>query len=88
VAADECIRINKKELKIMNTQVELRELYHNILETERWHGDKKMVDYCMSQAAYIVKLTSGDITIIDKPRIEKHFCFGYSLNRHDKQSKE
>lgn len=39
--------------------------------------DTKMVDYCTKNAAYIVELNNGDYYVIDKPSIEKDFCYGY-----------
>lgn len=43
----------------------------------RWNGNKKMIDYCAKESAYIVELDDGDIMSIPKPRIETSFCFGY-----------
>ena len=39
--------------------------------------DTKMVDYCTKNAAYIVELNNGTYYVIDKPSIEKDFCYGY-----------
>ena len=61
----------------MKTQEQLKEMYRQI-QIERWHGDKKMVDYCVNKTAYIIERANGDIITIDKPSIEKSFCFGYS----------
>lgn len=58
-------------------------MYQEILENEVWKGDQKMVDYCLKEAAHIVELTNGDIIVIEKPRIETRFCFGYSDSRYD-----
>ena len=65
------------------TQKELKQLYAQILTTDVWHKDIKMVDYCVNKTAYIVELQNGDIIPIEKPRIEKDFCFGYSDSRYD-----
>lgn len=43
-----------------------------------WKNDNKMVDYELKKVNYIVPLNNGDYFIIDKPSIEKSFCFGYS----------
>lgn len=56
-------------------QKELKALYKQEA-TEYWQN-QKMIDYCMKKAAYIVELEDGEYTIIDRPEIEKHFCFGY-----------
>lgn len=66
----------------MKTQKELKELLKNILENEIWNSEK-MVNHCLKEVAYIVELENGDIIAIDKPRIEKDFCFGYSDSRYD-----
>jgi len=55
----------------------LYELYKNEM-IETWHNDQKMVDYELKKVNYIVPLNNGDYYIIEKPSIEKHFCFGYS----------
>lgn len=67
----------------MKTQKELKQIYSDILASEVWKGDSKMVDFCLKEAAYIVELTNGDIVVIEKPRIETRFCFGYSDSRYD-----
>ena len=43
-----------------------------------WKNNDKMVDYELKKVNYIVPLNNGDYFIIDKPTIEKSFCFGYS----------
>lgn len=43
-----------------------------------WHNDQRMIDYELKEANYIVPLNNGDYFVINKPRIEKDFCFGYS----------
>ena len=65
------------------TQKELKAMYSEILFSEVWNGNQRMVDHCLKEAAYIVELTSGDIVAIQKPRIQKDFCFGYSDSRYD-----
>ena len=46
---------------------------------QTWGKSDHMVDYCVKETAYIVALGDGDITTIDKPRIETRFCFGYGM---------
>ena len=67
----------------MATQKELKQRYAEILASEVWHNDQKMVDYCVKKTGYIVELENGDIIAIEKPSIEKNFCFGYSDSRYD-----
>ena len=67
----------------MKTQKELKAMYSEILANEVWKGNQKMIDFCLKEAAHIVELTNGDIIVIDKPRIETRFCFGYSDSRYD-----
>lgn len=67
----------------MASQKELKQRYAEILAADVWHNDQKMVDFCVKEAGYIVELENGDILAIEKPRIEKNFCFGYSDSRYD-----
>ena len=67
----------------MKTQKELKQRYAEILAADVWHNDQKMVDYCVKKAGYIVELENGDVVAIEKPSIEKNFCFGYSDSRYD-----
>ena len=68
---------------VMKNQKELKQRYAEILATDVWHNDQKMVDYCVKKAAYIVELENGDIVALEKPSIQKDFCFGYSDSRYD-----
>lgn len=70
----------------MATQQERKRLFQHILSSEVWKNDAHMVDYCVKKTAHIVELQSGDIVTIDRPRIEKDFCFGYSCSSHDTES--
>jgi len=63
-------------------QAKLREEYRAI-QARRWNNDEKMVNYCTDRVARFVRLKSGHILAIDKPRIETRFCFGYSDSRYD-----
>lgn len=37
-----------------------------------------LADYCVEQAAEVVKLSNGLLVGIDKKRVQTRFCFGYS----------
>jgi len=65
------------------TQKELRQLYVDILSRDIWPNDQKMIDFCLKQTAYIVELKTGEIIAIEKPAIQKDFCFGYSDSRYN-----
>lgn len=67
----------------MKSQKELKQKYAEILAADVWHNDQRMVDYCVKTAGHIVELENGDIVAIEKPSIEKNFCFGYSDSRYD-----
>lgn len=69
----------------MNNQKELKKRYAEILAADVWRNDQKMVDYCVKKASYIVELENGDIVAIEKPSIQKNFCFGYSDSRYDNE---
>lgn len=56
----------------------LKALYKE--EVSKVWKSPKMIDYCMKKVEYIIPLADGDITEIDKPSIETHFCFGYGQN--------
>ena len=68
------------------TMQERKQLFQHILSNEVWKNDTHMVDYCIKESAHIVELQNGDIVTIDRPRIEKDFCFGYSCSSHDTES--
>jgi hypothetical protein len=65
----------------MKDQKTLKEIYKvdmtNYWRKRNGEPDQKMVDYCMKKAAYIVELNNDSYYVIDKPDIEKDFCFGY-----------
>lgn len=67
-------------MKPTTTQKDLKEKYMQIIREEVWKGSSSMQKYAEKNAAYIVPLANGDITDIDKPRIETSFCFGYGQN--------
>lgn len=67
---------------IMKKQKDLKLMYEDILRSEVWK-DEKMVKHCLKEMGYIVGLENGDIIILEKPRIKKDFCFGYSDSSYD-----
>jgi len=68
--------------KYLQEQAKLREEYRAI-QAKRWNNDERMTNYCTNKVARFVRLKSGHILAIDKPRIETRFCFGYSDSRYD-----
>lgn len=63
----------------MKNQKELKEKYMNIIKTEVWQNDEHMQEYARKECEYVVELSNGNIIDIDKPRIEKNFCFGMGM---------
>lgn len=65
----------------MKDQKTLKEIYRKDMEgywrKRNGEPDQKMIDYCTKKAAYIVELNNDSYYVIDKPDIEKDFCFGY-----------
>lgn len=63
-------------------QKELRAKYEialqDVWKTIRGTVDEKMVKFCLSDTAVVVPLSEGRLVDINKPRIEKDFCFGWS----------
>lgn len=53
----------------MKTQKELKEMYHELLKNHFIESEK---------VSYIVELDDG-IHVIEKPYIQKDFCFGYGM---------
>ena len=58
----------------MKTQKELKEIYKNLIN-DVWQ-EESMRKYCINKAAYLMELENGEIVEIEKPSIQKHFCFG------------
>lgn len=71
-----------------NSQKGLKEKFNEIIRTEVWQ-DEHMQQYSIKESDYIVELSNGNIVSIDKPRIQKDFCFGYGAyaNYTDEQLK-
>lgn len=65
----------KNTLKNDPIQKALSAEYRQIME-QVWSGDAKMVDFCVKEVERYVPITGGFITL-EKPRIQKDFCFGY-----------
>ena len=65
------------------TQKELKTEYERILASEVWKGSPDMVSFCVKKAGHIVELIDGSIVVIEKPSIQKNFCFGYRDSRYD-----
>ena len=63
----------------MRTQKESKDLYMEIVKTEVWPKSPKMQEFARKQVGYIIELSSGKIICVDKPTIEKDFCFGYGM---------
>ena len=63
----------------MKTQKELKEKYVNIINDEVWQNDEHMQEYARKECEYVVELSNGNIIDIEKPRIEKNFCFGMGM---------
>ena len=63
----------------MKNQKELKEKYMNIIKTEVWQNSEHMQEYARKECEYVVELSNGNIIDIEKPRIEKNFCFGMGM---------
>ena len=61
---------------------EWTEMYQQDL-TKVWHGNQRMIKYCIGKTMDIVGLNGGRYFTIEKEKIEKNFCFGYSLSRSE-----
>lgn len=57
---------------------ELKPIVRDILDKHVWHGNNHMIDYSMGEIAQLVQLDNGYIVSVEKQKIEKDFCFGYS----------
>ena len=59
------------------TQKELKALYAD--ELRKVWNDEKMIKFCSNDTAYIIE-HNGKLYGIEKPRIDKDFCYGYGFN--------
>lgn len=66
----------QEESPNIRTQKELKATYTEELK-KAWDSEK-MVDYCAKKTAYIIEYNGG-LFGIDKPSIQKDFCFGYGM---------
>ena len=59
----------------MKDQKTLKALYMDIISNEVWPKSPDMIKYADKKAAWIVEINNGDIVEIEKPSIDKDFCF-------------
>ena len=55
------------------------------LISEYWKSER-MIKYCLSCLSNELELENGLILNFEKPRIQTHFCYGYSLSNIDTES--
>lgn len=67
------------QLKEKTDQKKLKEKYMDIICKEVWVDSVQMQEYARKKCEYVVELSNGTIIDIDKPSIEKNFCFGYGM---------
>lgn len=63
----------------MATQKEIKSRYMDIICNEVWVGNESMQKYAEKQFYVGVELANEDLYVIDKPSIQKDFCFGYGM---------
>ena len=56
----------------------MKQLYIDTVIREVWPDDKQMRKHFESHISRVVELSNGVLIGIEKPTIEKRFCFGYS----------
>lgn len=67
---------------------ELKQQYIDITMEESWHNDSGMRKHFEKSIDRVVKTEKGYLIALDKPSIEKDFCFGYSDSRYDMKDYE
>ena len=67
------------QMKEKKEQKALKEKYMNIMVTEIYPNSVRMQEYARKKCEYVIELANGNIIDIDKPSIEKNFCFGYGM---------
>ena len=72
--------------KISEEQKALRNRYMEIIR-EYWKSPR-MIEYEEKQIGTIVQLEDDDIYVIEKPRIETSFCFGYGMYLRSDEDEE
>ena len=45
-----------------------------------WGNDAHMVEWATNKADKIIKLSGGRIVLLEKQKLETHFCYGYGFN--------
>lgn len=73
-------------VKISEGQKALRNRYMEIIR-EYWKSPR-MIDYEEKQIGTIVELDNDDLYVIEKPRIETSFCFGYGMYLRSDEDEE
>lgn len=66
------------QLKGKTDQKKLKEKYMDIICRDVW-ASANMQEFCKKKCEYVIELSNGTIIDIDKPSIEKNFCFGYGM---------
>lgn len=59
-------------------------LYENELKN-RYENRPDIVKEALKNIASVVEIEDGSLIPLEKPRIKKDFCFGYSLNKSDSE---
>ena len=67
------------------TQKELKQLYIETVVSEQYESKDSWRKFFKDTVGYVVELENGGLVALDKPSIEKDFCFGYSLSRYDSE---
>lgn len=68
------------------TRAELKKSYVEAVVTESFNNSVGMRKHFEKEISRVVEISKGYLIAIDKPHIEKDFCFGYSLSRYDTES--
>lgn len=63
----------------MKNQKELKEAYMKVIREEVWIDDRHMQEFARKECAYVVELSNGNIISLEKPKIQKDFCFGMGM---------
>lgn len=65
-----------------DTQKKLKAEYKELL-TGIYPNDQKWVDFLSKEADVVVRFDNGFFAEVERQRIDKNFCFGYSDSRYD-----
>ncbi len=63
----------------MKNQKELKEKYMEVIRKEVWIDSEHMQEFARKECAYVVELSNGNIISLEKPKIQKDFCFGMGM---------